>query len=333
MQDSTNPAERDTIQTQGDWEQQMMPRSARLWEDTIVLALRDAQWLRCQEHWKEENKPSPRPITPPGMIKLDGRAESRLGDVAMSADERFFLIEVKSGPEQIKDEWCKAGRFNPKMVYTTLSKASHRHNDSNVMADDSGVASFLRWSFLGHFIALWDNHPSGVTGQERSILVLPYLQAVRDSVANSSIRDPEMIKAFHPKMIQAVRPDSDGRAAQATVLDLGRKDCVLTWLDEDGARKFDNRNIGLNFSEFQTYVAILCKMARTTQDSEGEPINAVVLSSSGSFFQYVGDTTDLARLLSKNDVEHAHARGYQRPGASRGRPKTQDEEESHENER
>lgn len=84
---------------------------AKLWENTLMTALRDAQWF---------NK-APQALFPPFFIKLDGNPESALGDALLDADGgRYFLIEVKATRDQITEEWVKRGRFRPKRAYAKL---------------------------------------------------------------------------------------------------------------------------------------------------------------------------------------------------------------------
>jgi hypothetical protein len=59
----------------------------RLWEDTIIIALRDLQWAKSIERGQAR---------PGSLLKLDGNAETALGDAITDAGERFFLFEFKS---------------------------------------------------------------------------------------------------------------------------------------------------------------------------------------------------------------------------------------------
>ncbi|WP_321807800.1 hypothetical protein [Burkholderia sp. BCC1993] len=71
----------------------------RLWEDTIILALRDLQWHKAVKNG---------PFKPPkALLKLDGNAETALGDAITSADDRFFLFEFKSDAHEGGSEFKK----------------------------------------------------------------------------------------------------------------------------------------------------------------------------------------------------------------------------------
>lgn len=71
----------------------------KLWEDTIIIALRDYQWHKA---WTTV------PRTPPAsLLKLDGNAESAMGDVLTSEDDRFFLFEFKGDSANGGSEFSK----------------------------------------------------------------------------------------------------------------------------------------------------------------------------------------------------------------------------------
>ncbi|MGX2054355.1 hypothetical protein ACWJKQ_14570 [Xanthomonas axonopodis pv. cassiae] len=70
---------------------------ARLAESSVVIAFRDWQWL---------NRTADATV-PPLMIVMEGNPESMLGDLQISAGERFFLFEVKSTEDTICEEWNK----------------------------------------------------------------------------------------------------------------------------------------------------------------------------------------------------------------------------------
>lgn len=53
------------------------------WEVSVVLALRDLQWIM---HTMNKTFPAP-------SISLSGKAESRLGDSLLSAAGRFFYLK------------------------------------------------------------------------------------------------------------------------------------------------------------------------------------------------------------------------------------------------
>ncbi|BDB19426.1 hypothetical protein cym2001_27910 [Pseudomonas sp. CYM-20-01] len=113
------------------------------WEDTLILAFRDIQWiLHCekqqalisvalaqflldnqsllcnpsdptQQNTCNETKGKlyraveKMAVTPPLLAKLDGKAESAAGDVLTAHEDRFFLIEFKSDISTRSSEYTK----------------------------------------------------------------------------------------------------------------------------------------------------------------------------------------------------------------------------------
>lgn len=83
------------------------------WEDSLIVALRDLQWIRknratlyeMRRHGKAatdaeraaiQAKVKDLPVPPALLAKLDGNAESASGDVLTSVEKRFFLLELKA---------------------------------------------------------------------------------------------------------------------------------------------------------------------------------------------------------------------------------------------
>lgn len=278
---------------------------ARLWEDTIVISLRDVQWLRSLErHAKHSDKAQivkPAPMRPQGFIKFDGRAESHLGDVALGLGDRYFIIEVKPTFRNIHSEWLKDGHFKPKKVYSRLRTLISEWRMDDVEDEVTKEAQLLMSSFRGHFIAYW-----GVTAPDKppAVVLTPYLDAIVQSHKPHPLRNPNMI-THHP--LPGVKPTTM-QGDPITSIDLGRNDCVLQWPDPYGnGWRHDKKSLGLSADEFQLYVNYLCEDADHDEDSD--PINAVMLSSRGTFFQVARRTSDLALILSER-FEH---RVYQQP--------------------
>ncbi|MBV4473393.1 hypothetical protein [Pseudomonas botevensis] len=114
------------------------------WEDTLILAFRDLQWQKTVAQFMDsltiDNSVasflqrklcSP---APPLLAKLDGAAENATGDVLTSAQQRYFLLEFKSGLSKSSTE---SGKFIFDLMslvdpgkqehekFVTLSKAGH----------------------------------------------------------------------------------------------------------------------------------------------------------------------------------------------------------------
>lgn len=69
---------------------------ARLWEDTLVIALRDRQWLQCLAQKRSERHPTR--VYPQTLVKLDGNAERDAGDLLFEADASPLKVEAATSP-------------------------------------------------------------------------------------------------------------------------------------------------------------------------------------------------------------------------------------------
>lgn len=112
-----------------------------VWEDTLIFAVRDMQW-REQVRAFSEGK---RAAMPPALLKLDGNAESALGDAIASADGRFFLLEFKGHHSDLGTEHKKSlVAFMKKVASTVHAEAV----DSKLV---NAANRFIELSRLGHF--------------------------------------------------------------------------------------------------------------------------------------------------------------------------------------
>lgn len=130
------------------------------WEDSIILAFRDLQWIQKHRDKGALNKSlasaanaakevggdknswveclSQQLMQPPPLLaKLDGNAESASGDVLTSIKKNFFLFEFKANRNAVRTEKSKS-------VFEKLS----------TLADDSHPAKkqFLDLSRRGHHV-------------------------------------------------------------------------------------------------------------------------------------------------------------------------------------
>ena len=199
-------------------------RAAKLWEDTLVLCLRDAQWATTTDndfrHYaksvarraaqlKDEGKvlgqadiaqisrkALPRFATPPGFIKLDGFAESATADVALASSSGLcFLIEVKSGRECARDEWKKRKkRKNPLKHGEVPSKAAFdavKQMVSQFNAERNNL-DLLASSFRCHQLAYWEVSEAVHGGTIGQIFMEPYINAC------SKARRPHEFRSKRP---------------------------------------------------------------------------------------------------------------------------------------
>lgn len=82
------------------------------WEDALILAFRDMQWIRKIQ---SANNLAALAKPPALFAKLDGRAETASGDILTGHKGKFFLLEFKSSKAQLARE------KNTKSVYAVLA--------------------------------------------------------------------------------------------------------------------------------------------------------------------------------------------------------------------
>lgn len=287
---------------------------ARLWEDSIVVALRDMQWMNYLNTEKSkrlgDGDPRLRGVVPPGFAKLDGNAESRIGDVTLlTEDERFFIFEVKSERVRIRDEWRKGGAFKPKKVYRRLSALVNDVNNEGLGKSARNLELSLRGHYFVYFNAAESN--DGVAG---TIFAEPYITG---SIAHRTDAEKLVSQTMRP-----LREMKIGVVIKEKLLGRARLDFLFNHFAEISIGRGDygkKHNVGLDKDEFSEYVNFLCHRSsheshksRVSEDeSEGtgewkddeewtaspEPLHMIVLSSSGAFFRAVSDTNHLAYLL------------------------------------
>ncbi|MGF6774868.1 hypothetical protein [Paraburkholderia sp. GAS334] len=130
------------------------------WEDSLIIALRDLQWLKKNRALKEifdaerraslgsevvRQRVSDVSKAPPLLAKFDGNAESASGDVLTSSEKRFFLLEFKASEAALSSE-------NGKFVFNCLASLALENPDDKV---------FLELSRRGHHVLYPVVNPSG----------------------------------------------------------------------------------------------------------------------------------------------------------------------------
>jgi hypothetical protein len=289
-------------------------REARLWEDTIVVALRDLQWMAAsRQSGGAFAVPSP-------FLKLDGNAESRIGDTPYRMDERYFIFEVKPELGQVEGEWWRKSVFNPKPVYRRLralvdnlnaTEASTLPEDVNMFLD---AMDMLQMSARGHHFICWNGQRGSTAG---FIDMLPYVEGIASQT-------PEDIIDHHHVL---PRPNING----PLTLRYGKKGGtpvsaagLAMLLDHDhivgealSGRVETFGGLGLTRDEFQEYINFLCADA----PGRAEPINAIVLSTDGTFFRLAGTTATLASML---DPQFKPAKKFEKVRRARARPLQRD---------
>ncbi|MCE4308368.1 hypothetical protein LYZ89_17895 [Xanthomonas hortorum pv. vitians] len=264
----------------------------KLWEDTIVTALRDAQWLRCP------SGKIPRSTFPPGFVKLDGSAESALGDVIYATNERYYIFEVKARRSGIKDEW-KDSR-GPKVAYKSLAEHWSKLEELSSVEDKNekqldlqhSLLNFFRLSLAGHHFVYWDDWVDGDGREGGEIVVESYVAACAGLFDEKKDVSPWQYLKPWPKNYFGFTWGEGADRLVSEVVSLNEAlDCeVKICFSEDGGSR--DRRMGLNIKELQAYVNSL-----VGEDEEEEGIFAVVMSNTGSFYRVVGSTRYLSDIM------------------------------------
>jgi len=283
---------------------------AKLWEDTVITAIRDEKWLHSYRH---RDLPLP-------QIKLKGNAEQRLGDlIDVAPNDRFFLLEVKGTRDDIKAEWQtkNPSKNNQKdAVRAHLKWASENPNPQN-----------LYRSLIGHFLAYWVEYspledvsstieknatPSDDERVERRrMLKLGACVAVESYLlACASLDGPlsglSQVRKLKRRFSLSVADADEGDYVLRQQIPLCLVYEGLGYLVErDRSKPFltisSATELGLKLEEFKEYVTSLC----SSFGANSEPIHAVVMSTSGSFFRIATSTRKLIDLLGKSPLPNS----------------------------
>lgn len=307
-------------------------KTARLWEDSIVLALRDAQWkvklrgLASEVFSLAMRKKAPagsiptedlaaisaraliRDAIPPGFVKLDGSAESALADTAMrSLEGNFFLIEVKPSKSEVRDEWKPRKRKTELRDGEVPSKAVFPVVKALVDGfDEQGSALQVEMLFRSarcHHVAYWvveEKHAEKVGESneiEGAIKIEPYFNACITARTPKEVGEKKGLTK--PENFSYVFLEAGATKEDPYVLLLDEMmsgECTIS-LEARAQGKFYGAapSVGLPLPEFKKYVDWL--VSECTKGGGGaQPLNFIVLSTSG-FFQIVSDTTQLGQHL------------------------------------
>lgn len=280
----------------------------RLWEDSVVIALRDFQWRNAVEDALYQRDDlaincfkSP---LPPGMLKHDGRAESKLGDVSLKNGERLFLFEVKSTRSQISSEW----RHSRGMKWSF-----RRLNDLAAQVikipESHAASNMLSLSLRGHHICYWNDcgeeaEVSGGYAVKGGLDAQPYIAAcVEAQSLQERLGSSRM--SWSPKWGRDIfRRSLD--SADRRVISLSDLINSKAVLKVAVAGMNQGQPCGLDAEEFAKYVAFLCgtKDGRIGIPSDdeaqargAEDVHVVVMSSKGTLFRVVSDTAHMEMLL------------------------------------
>ncbi|CAJ9572981.1 hypothetical protein [Burkholderia pseudomallei] len=115
------------------------------WEDALIVALRDLQWIRKNKAVLDEirrygkaatdadkaaikEQVGDLPVPPALLAKLDGNAESASGDILTSAEKRFFLLELKASEAGLGSEKAK-------FVYSCLESVDPENEEDRALLE------------------------------------------------------------------------------------------------------------------------------------------------------------------------------------------------------
>lgn len=286
-------------------------KMARVWEDTIVMAMRDAQWISAQRRGG-----SPRSPLPKGMVKLDGKPESLLGDLIYATDERYFLFEVKGQQSEIRAEWVGVEGEGQKQAYKKLAKYWSEFSSlspsptGNEEKDElfSRLNKLFKRSLACHYFAYWDEWGEG-NDRYGEIVIESYVAACSRKYDNTRDLKGEFIKPwqnYHFGFIE--KSQKDHSAADVVALMDAFSDNFKVCIS-NSARKPVKLRLGLSWREFQAYINELL----TGASKKDEGIHAVVLSTSGSFFRVVGSIRELEKILELDERVPSSPRRKARP--------------------
>jgi len=155
----------------------------RAWEDTLILSIRDLQWntyirgIYPQLTTFNFQVLKERPVIQSPLLKLDGNAESAVGDFTMRDGERYFIFEAKADEEAFKTE---AKKPLYQMMRLLLTQAGKNNSPS--------YAKFQDLSKRGHFVVYpevnikqldYFDENKEITKIPIQVRYFPYLEGVR----------------------------------------------------------------------------------------------------------------------------------------------------------
>lgn len=269
---------------------------ARLAEASVAIALRDWQWKRGLAVGQ----------FPDRYLALTGKAEKWLGDAAIQHDERLFLFELKSRHSNFADEWIpvtlKNGTTRPRKAAHRWAKrlASELIKGSFALPRSKERRMLVR-SLRAHHFLYWSPTLKHGTSASGHLMLQPYFLATLrqcDTIPWRRLRR-HWQGAFDLGYSLSLEPGDPQDAirygiSKALPLDaLYQQRGRLMELVDPTATTYTWQHLGLRLTEFQQYVRSLCSKLKTPAQ-----INAVVMSSRGSFFAQLTSTDQLENIFS-----------------------------------
>lgn len=293
-------------------------KKARLWEESVVIGLRDMQWrLQLHEILSREDRLNSirarfhnqggviddvalRGVIPPGFVTLDGNAESSTADVALSSVKGFcFLVEVKPSRQGIRDEWKLKKRRKCKSRASVHSKAAFRTLKRLVEGFEANPADvekagMLQRSLRVHQVAYWEGEDRGKL-RDGMIKVEPYINACISMRRVDELTSDRCISSLKHLYYQ-FEGETHGTQRLPAKEMLSTSTRIQFDIQSDGSLHSIKTAYGAEYEEFQKYVNWLCESC--SEDGEvDQPINCLVMTGDG-FLQAVSSLRELATLLN-----------------------------------
>lgn len=274
---------------------------AKPWEDTIVMALRDTQWM------VEGGADVSAPRLPRLFIKFDGPTEQTLGDLAFQEGERFYLFEVKSSSEGIKSEWNKVVKGEPrrKRAFDTLTKLTRAANAQHCSAE---IAQAFWTSLRCHHFIYWSDEMFDSSDTFGNIMVEPYISGCIRLGAGKGGDATAMPIAVSP--FETAQDDGNGEFLVGPMLPFSairQQNGFVTILEDDG--KVDINRIapvGEDLNRFRAYLRFLVE---TGGVGDGQ-IHAVLCSDKSGFVKVITSIEQLGAELKSSGAKPAATSGH-----------------------
>lgn len=271
---------------------------ASLWEVSVVLALRDLQWIMLGANDEY----------PPPAVNLSGNAESIFGDSLLNANEKFFLLEVKSTSAKSTSEWALTGegkeRRHTKRAFVAVKELAKTFGKT---PPTSNQRSDVLASLLCHQLAFWEGSIQALCIQPYLISTLNgYVDAIfkakydtktmlEDSDRTLKIVSERINKNFnfsfskkeHPTELITCSECSSGSASSIYTSQLG---ISVNSDDSNGGRAWIP--LGLPARNFNEYLQSISK----TSNPDGEEINVIILSDKG-FIHVIRNTKEIIQFM------------------------------------
>lgn len=282
---------------------------ARLWEDTLVIALRDRQWQAVGADLKARD--TVMRAYPSTFLKLDGRAEETLADLIIEEGERLFLMEVKSTAEFFKDEWDRRQK-QPKWPYHKLASTLEDFYDEALVLDERVAAlRFILMSLRCHLFAYWMEGSDSAGHLAPEIMVESYVSGCA-RIASAKHAPGMMDFAGRTKMGLHLGKDCFEIAHSIPFSEIGSDRAFATFVKESSEPGvLSAHSLGLNYAEFVAYLRFLCE----DFDDGEEAIHAIVLTSSGRLVRVLTTVSELSALVAGTPappvLERRHTRRAQ----------------------